>query len=248
MRDALLGRRGSRGTPHGRRRADSRPEHGLDLPPYAGSFSSTYLDVCPPSVQAGPVDHIPARQALRPVLYSGEHTGPLPAYLRPDPRPLVYLTLGSVHNETPVLIGAVEGVTRLGARVLVTVGPDGDLDALGPQPEGVQVQRWVSQSDVLPWVSVVVSHGGSGTSLGALGLALPQLCLPQAADQFRNAAAVVASGAGLTLSPDEATPTAIETGVRCLLFEDRFRQAAGKVAEEIDTMPSPADVVTLLEA
>ena len=38
-------------------------EHGLDVPQYAGCFRDGYLDICPPSVQSTPVDHIPGRPA-----------------------------------------------------------------------------------------------------------------------------------------------------------------------------------------
>ena len=222
-------------------------EHGLTTPPYAGAFTATYLDICPPPVQMVPVDHIPTRQPLRPVTYSGP-PAPLPAAVSGnDPRPLVYLTLGTVHNEAPVLRAAVEAVADLDARVLVTVGPDGDPAALGPAPAHVTVARWVNQAEVLPHCAAVVSHGGSGTFLGALGLGLPQLCLPQAADQFRNAAAAVSTGAGLALAPDAATPEAVRDTVRRILVEDSFRSAAAGLADSIRAMPAPVEVVTVLE-
>ena len=131
--------------------------------------------------------------------------------------------------------------------MLVTVGPDGDPAALGPVPAHVTVARWVNQADVLPHCAAVVSHGGSGTFLGALGLGLPQLCLPQAADQFRNAAAAVSTGAGLALAPDAATPEAVRDAVRRILLEDAFRSAAAGLADTIRAMPGPAEVVTVLE-
>jgi UDP:flavonoid glycosyltransferase YjiC (YdhE family) len=212
-------------------------EHGKTVPTYAGAFTGTYLDICPSAVQTQLLDHIPLRQALRPVPYTGESTGPSAVLLgHDDPRPLVYLTL------------ALESMAGLGARILVTVGPDGDPDALGPQPEHISVQRWVSQTDVLPHCAAVVSHGGSGTFLGALSLGLPQLCLPQAADQFRNARAAVTTGSGLALHPDEATPEAITAGVDRILHDDTFREAASGLAGDIREMPSPAEVVTVLAA
>jgi UDP:flavonoid glycosyltransferase YjiC (YdhE family) len=222
-------------------------EHGLTTPPYAGAFTGTYLDICPPAVQTVPVEHIPTRQPLRPVSYTGE-PAPLPAGVGDDdPRPVVYLTLGTVYNGTSALQAAIEGLADLGARVLVTVGPDGDPTALGPVPDHVTVARWVNQADVLPHCAAVVSHGGSGTFLGALGLGLPQLCLPQAADQFRNAAAAVSTGAGLALAPDAATPEAVRESVRRILLEDGFRGAAAGLADTIRAMPDPAEVVTVLE-
>jgi len=223
-------------------------EQGLQTPDFAGSFTSAYVDICPPSVQSGSLDHVGVRQPMRPVIYSGESPGALPTILQvDDPRRVVYVTLGTVQNHVPVLVAAVRALADLGTRILVTVGADADPAALGRQPDHVGVERWVSQSEVLPRCDVLVSHAGSGTFLGALSLGLPQLCLPQAADQFRNAAAVVSRGAGLALHPDEAAPTAINEAVSRLLSEGSFREAALCVAEEIDAMPAPADVVQVLE-
>ena len=98
---------------------------------------------------------------------------------------------------------------------------------------------------MLPHASVVVSHGGSGTFLGALSHGLPQVCLPQGADQFRNAAGLVQSGAGLALPPAEVSSEAITNAVRKALAEPGFRAAAALVAVEIAAMPSPEAVVAI---
>lgn len=222
--------------------------HGLEMPAYAGSFTSTYLDICPTSVQKQSLDHISARQPLRPVPYTGEPATALPAIAQDtDHAPLVYLTLGTVHNDTFQLSAAVQGLAGLGVRTLVAVGPGMDPAALGQQPAHVSVQGWVCQSEVLPYCTVVVSHAGSGTFLGALAHGLPQLCLPQSADQFRNSQAAVERGVGLMLHPDLATPDAVADAVRRLLAEDSFRHAALALAAEIRAMPAPAQVVSRLE-
>ena len=219
-------------------------EYDQPLPPYAGCFTSTYLDICPPAVQSVPLDHVGVRQPLRPVSYTGE-----PSAWRPDTtRPLVYLTLGTVARGAALLAAAVRALAELPIAVLVTVGPEGDPTALGPQPSHVTVERYVSQTDVLPHCAAVVSHAGSGTFLGALSNGLPQLCLPQGADQFRNAAGGMRSGAALVLRPEDATPEAIAGAVQRLLDEDSFRAAAQGVADDIRAMPSPAEVVTVLES
>ena len=220
--------------------------HGLVPPQHAGCFRSGYLDICPASVQ--PIDpvHIPARQALRPVPWTGPRAEALPAYLQHDGRPLVYLTLGTVNNHAPVLTTAVEALGALPVRVLVTVGLDGDPAVFGAQPRHVTIERWVPQSQVLEHCDVVASHAGSGTFLGALAAGLPQLCLPQAADQFRNASAGVRRGAALALVPDVATGEAIASAVMRLLDERSFRKAAEEVSAEIAAMPSPAEVSDVL--
>ena len=230
----------------GERVAGLWAEHGQEVPPYAGCFTSLYLDICPASVQTVGTDHIGPSQPLRPVTEDGARSGPLPAYLEPDDRPLVYLTWGTVQSDTARLAPLLGSLAALPVRVLVAVGPAGDPDALGSQPANVHVERWVDQPLVLDHCSVVASHAGSGTFLGALARGLPQLCLPQAADQFRNAEGGVRAGAALSLSPAQATPTAVAEAVIRLLAEPDCRRSAEHVAAEIRAMPSPADVVDVL--
>ena len=213
--------------------------HGLEPDPYAGCFTAPYLDICPPSVQSVPMDHIPAIQPLRPVAQVRRQ---LPAE---DP-PLVYLTLGTVQNHAPVLPTVAAALAGLPVRVLVTVGPDGDPEALGVLPDNVEVQRWVDQDEVLSRCSVVVSHAGSGTFLGALAAGRPQLCLPLAADQFRNAAGGLRSGAALTLVPGQVTAESVTEAMSQLLDDDEFGARARVVQSEMADMPSPAEVVDRL--
>ncbi len=131
--------------------------------------------------------------------------------------------------------------------MLVTLGPGADPSSLGPQPAGVRVEAYVPQSAVLPHTAVVASHAGSGTMLATLTHGIPQLCVPQAADQFRNATGVARAGAGISLAPREATPSAVADAVRRLLADPTYGQAAQEVGREIAAMPSPGEVVEVLE-
>jgi UDP:flavonoid glycosyltransferase YjiC (YdhE family) len=223
---------------------------GLDPRPYGGSYDSLYIDIYPPELQVEAGGHVPHRQRLRPVTADvaagGAAVLPLPD-TRPD-APLVYVTMGTVFNDPEPLRRAVEGVRELPVRVLATVGPVADPAALGEQPEHVRVERYVPQTALLPHCDVVVSHGGSGTVLGALAVGVAQVCLPQGADQFLNAGAVAASGAGLSIAPDAATPAATGDAVAAVLQREEYRKAAHIVASSIAAMPSPAEVAAILES
>jgi UDP:flavonoid glycosyltransferase YjiC (YdhE family) len=111
----------------------------------------------------------------------------------------------------------------------------------------VRVERYVPQTLVLQHCDVIISHGGSGTVLAALAGGVPQLCLPQGADQFLNAAAIADAGAGLTIAPAEVDGAAIRRDTGRLLDDPQFRQRAGQIAEEIAAMPGPDDVAAVLE-
>ena len=220
---------------------------GLEPRPYGGMYDHLYLDIFPPTLQVSPADHIARRQPLRPVAYDGDIDGGVPMPGGPLDWPLVYVTMGTVFNDATPLRNAVDAVASLDARVLVTVGPAADPSVVGTQPSHVRVERYVPQTRVLADYDLVVSHAGSGTVLATLALGVPQLCLPQGADQFLNAQAVASAGAGISLLPDAATPEAITGALNRLLQEPSYRASAGTVSADIIAMPSPTDVSAVLE-
>jgi UDP:flavonoid glycosyltransferase YjiC (YdhE family) len=217
--------------------------HGLEPRPYGGCYDHLYLDIYPPSLQSPDRPHVSATQHLRPETFATGGDELLPDWVTTQQStPLVYVTFGTVFRNDTALTTIVEALRDLRVRVVVTVGPHGDPAALGPQPSNVHVARYIPQSQLLGHCSVVVSHAGSGTFLAALAAQIPQLCIPQAADQFLNAAACVRSRTGLSLDPGAVTVDEVRDAVSRLLSEPAFRSAAGSVSREIAAMPSPHDV------
>lgn len=222
---------------------------GLEPRAYCGAYETLYLDNYPPILQSAATGHIPHLQLLRPHRDEGnlDSSAALPIPSEPAGAPLIYVTMGTVFNDVKPLLVTVEALRDLPVRVLVTVGPDGDPGALGDQPDHIRVERYVPQGAVLAHCDAVVSHGGSGTFLGASALGLPQLCLPQGADQFLNAAAMVSMGAGISIMPGDCTREAVAVAVRRLLADPSFRNAAARVAASIAAMPSVEEVAAVLE-
>ena len=222
---------------------------GLQPRPYGGMYDHLYLDPYPPELPQPPAPHVPRRQQMRPVSYTGPTHGPvsLPLPTARRDRPLVYLTMGTVFSDAAVLHDLVGALAQLDVRLLVTVGPQGDPALLAEQPGHVRVERYVPQAALLPSCDLGVSHGGSGTSLAAMSLGLPQLCVPQGADQFLNAAAITSAGAGLCLLPGETTSDAVRDAASRLLDDGSFRRAASSIGRSIARMPSVDDVAEVLE-
>ncbi|WP_433260263.1 glycosyltransferase [Actinosynnema sp. CS-041913] len=221
---------------------------GLELPTgNAGAPGRPHLDICPPSLQDEDFVATQERIELRPVRYSAPAA--LPDRVgRGDSRPLIYLTLGTAFGTPELFTTAIKGLATLDAHVVVATGRVRP-EQVGDVPDNVTVDSWVSQADLLPHVDVVVHHGGSGTTLGALTVGAPQLILPQGADQFANAAALSAAGAALCLPPEEVSADAIADHTRKLLprtGDTGHRDAARAIAEEIARMPSPDEVARRL--
>ncbi|HSK96384.1 MAG TPA: glycosyltransferase [Euzebyales bacterium] len=223
---------------------------GLWLPPVTGFYEIAgadptlpggYLDVMPEALQ-NPVPLPANRIPIRSVPWAPD----MPSW-EPPTRRTVYVTLGTVaFGAVEVLRRAVLETAAHDVDVLVAVGPEGDPALLGEVPSNVRLERFVPQASVFAHVDLVVHHGGAGTMLGTLASGLPQLVLPQGADQHFNAAAIQRAGAGLVLANEEQTPGAIESAVARLLTDGPERAAARTLAKEIAAMPSPAEVAPKL--
>ena len=133
-------------------------------------------------------------------------------------------------DEADLLRLLLDALADLDCNVLMTIGWRGDPASLEPWPANATVERFVPQADVLPHCSVVVSHGGSGTTYGALAHGLPLLMLPHAADQFDNAAAARRAGVAETLMPAELETVTVHSAVEALASEADYAARAREIA------------------
>jgi len=182
---------------------------------------------------------------------------PLTDWWPGDDRPLVYVTFGSVTASVPAAAPiydvALEAVAGLPARVLMTTGEamdQGRLSAPGPH---VHVARWVAQAEVLGHARVVVCHGGSGTTLGALAAGVPLVVTPLFADQPQNGRRVAAVGAGVVVDAgDEGAvrsavdPAELRDAIATVVADDAYIRAAAGIASDIRELPPADEVLTLL--
>ncbi|MDX6410982.1 MAG: hypothetical protein QOE91_498 [Gaiellaceae bacterium] len=220
---------------------------GMTPQPYAGMFRGVYVDIAPPSFQTETVPAGVQVEHVRSASLAAAPTERAPDWLTQLPdRPTVYVTLGTVHNDLSVFRLLLEAFADLDCNVIATIGRNKDPAELSPLPDNAHVERYIAQALVLPHAAVVVSHGGSGSTLAALAYGLPILFVPQGADQFENAAQVQALGAGVRLLPDDLTVPAARSALQSLLTDAPFRERARTVAEEIAAMPEPAALVPVL--
>ncbi|MEU5825522.1 glycosyltransferase [Streptomyces sp. NPDC047803] len=219
---------------------------GVDVP--GGqllALARTYIDICPPSIQdphflAAPLPRIEQRS----VAYA--EPGELPEPFRSGSEPYIYVTLGTALGSADVLRTVVQGLLPLNVPLLVAAGPVVPVEELGELPDRVVAVPWVAQAKALESASLVVQHGGAGTTLATLAAGLPQLVLPQGADGPANGRAVRDAGAGEVVFAPDLTADAVTEAARGLLASESARVGARKVADEIASMPLPAETVKRL--
>jgi len=165
------------------------------------------------------------------------------------PAPTVYFTLGTVFGlESGDLFERVlAGLRALPINVIATVGRDLDPADFGAQPDHIHIAQYIPQAAILPLCHASITHGGSGSVLGALAHGLPLVLIPMGADQPQNAARCVALGVGRVLDAIDATPETVRATVMQVLDDPAYRTAARRVAAEIADLPPPSVAVQLLE-
>ncbi|WP_026424057.1 glycosyltransferase [Actinokineospora inagensis] len=141
------------------------------------------------------------------------------AWILPDERPLpaalsefldageppVYVGFGSMATHAPKDIApiAIEAVRAQGRRVVLARGWAG-LSAVDDRDDCLVVGE-VNQQALFRRVAAVVHHGGAGTTTTSARAGVPQVIVPQIADQPYWAARVAELGAGV--AHDGRTPT-----------------------------------------
>ncbi|MEU8517469.1 macrolide family glycosyltransferase [Kitasatospora sp. NPDC048722] len=121
---------------------------------------------------------------------------------------VLLVSLGSAFTNQPAFYRAcVEAFGDLpGWHTVLQVGAHTDLAELGEVPATVEVHRWVPQLSVLSQADAFVTHAGMGGSSEGLFHGVPMIAVPQAADQFGNADALVGLGVARRIDTEGATP------------------------------------------
>jgi MGT family glycosyltransferase len=130
---------------------------------------------------------------------------------------------------------------------IVTVGRNQDPAAF-KVPSNVRLARYIPQSLLLDRVSVVVGHGGYGTTMGALSFGVPLVVLPLGADQPVHAMRCAELGVGEVVATEAINRATIASALQKVLTSPSYRNAAQRFAAELQTVPELARALDKLEA
>lgn len=168
----------------------------------------------------------------------------------PGNQPWVHASEGTVHVASPfVLKAAAQGLAGLPMQVILTTGGNrepAELD-LGPIARNVRVVRWVSHTELLPRLDVMITTGGAATVQTTLRAGVPLIVVPTDWDKPDIARRIVETGAGVRLNPGQCTPIRLRAAVEQVLGDPRYRQNARRMAEVFARYRGPLAAAELLE-
>lgn len=156
---------------------------------------------------------------------------PLP---RPDGRPLVYASLGTLQGGRIGLFRTIaEACRRLDLALVVAHG-----GRLSPRQEASlvghpSVHAFVPQLDILPQAALAITNGGLNTVLDALTFGVPVMAIPLAFEQSAIASRLVRSGTGAAIRPVGLSAGRLADGVEALLCDPGYGRRAAAIGVEI---------------
>ena len=178
----------------------------------------------------------------------------------PDPRPLVYIGWGSVQGETQEWMAclAVRTLMLVGCRGIVLGGWEqlSSKHLLG-QPDSPEMEHFVKEhvlflptanhAQLFRKCSVIVHHGGIGTTISAIRSGTPSVVTPIFYDQFDSARLVQKSGQGIGLRAfSSTTPETLAAAIRTCLDDHCLRAAARELGERLCARDGCEEAVELV--
>jgi MGT family glycosyltransferase len=169
----------------------------------------------------------------------------LPDRLRDGAGSLIYLSLGSLASaDVALMTRLVEVLAGTPHRYIVSKGPEHTKFELAPNMWGAPT---VPQTNVLPLVDVVITHGGNNTTTECFHFGKPMIVLPVFWDQYDNAQRVEETGFGRRLPTYEFDDDELRGAIDALLGDDRLRRRMAELASAIQRRRGTVRAADLIE-
>jgi MGT family glycosyltransferase len=128
-------------------------------------------------------------------------------------RRVLLVSFGTAYNDQPDVYRACVEAFASDWHVVMSIGKHVSPDAVGPLPDSVEVFESVPQLAVLAAASAFITHAGMGGATESLWFGVPTVAIPQAADQFGNAAQLESLGVGRHLPASSVTAASLRKAV-----------------------------------
>jgi len=151
-----------------------------------------------------------------------------------------------VHEAEKIANILKNAFSRLNSRVVLVTGWGGmqDIDF----PENIFKIPYVPYDRLFPHMSLLIHHGGAGSTASALRSGVPSLVIPFAADQYFWAKRVERTGAGpAPLPARELTSDRLYRSVKEVLESEKYYSRAEEIARNIKRENGIGNAADLIE-
>ncbi len=170
----------------------------------------------------------------------------VPEKLRGGEEALVYLSLGSLGSaDVELMEKLVAELADAPYRVIVSKGPQADEFDLADNMDGAE---FLPQTEILPKVDLVITHGGNNTVTESLYFGKPMVVLPIFWDQHDNAQRIAETGYGARLDTYRHSGEELTGAIDRLLADEELRARLAATSERLHGARGTERAADLIEA
>ena len=158
---------------------------------------------------------------------------------------LIYLSLGSLGSaDIELMKRLVEVLARTPHRYIVSKGPQHEMFELADNMWGL---HQVPQTNVLPLVDLVITHGGNNTVAECVHFGKPMIVLPLFWDQYDNAQRVHELGFGIRLETYRFEEAQMHAAITRLLNDTTLRDRLATLSTKVKLRSGTNHAAELIE-
>jgi MGT family glycosyltransferase len=171
----------------------------------------------------------------------------------PDDRPVLVISLGSAYNDRVEFYRkCLRAFADLDWHVVMSVGrsidpAQFDSAQLGEIPANFEVRQWIPQLRVLSQASAFITHAGMGGTIEGLYHGVPLIAVPQAAEQFLNAARIEELDLGTRVDCEAVTPEELRAALVQVTTSEVIRLRLKEIRQELQEAGGLRRAVAIIE-
>ncbi|MFF4736001.1 macrolide family glycosyltransferase [Streptomyces sp. NPDC001262] len=167
-----------------------------------------------------------------------------------DAEKVLLVSLGSTFNKRPEFYReCIKAFGDLaGWHVVLQIGKQVEVAQLGDIPQNFEVHHWIPQLAILRQADVFVTHAGMGGSQEGLACGVPMVAVPQAVDQFGNAATLEELGVARHVPNESATAEVLREAVLSLAGDPGVAARCAELKAELAAEGGTQRAADLIEA
>ncbi len=169
----------------------------------------------------------------------------VPEELRDGEGPLIYLSLGSLGSaDVELMEKLIAELAEAPYRIVVSKGPQHTEFELADNMAG---EEFLPQTEILPKVDLVITHGGNNTVTESLYFGKPMVALPIFWDQHDNAQRLDETGFGVRLDTYGHSGTELTTAIEGLLADEELAARLAQTSERLQAARGTELAADLIE-
>ncbi len=162
-------------------------------------------------------------------------------------KPLIYASLGTLQNKVPEVFQCIaKAVEGLDIQLVISLGNPNNKPADYNLPESTIVVPFAPHQQLINKASLIVTHAGMNTTLGALSDGVPLVAIPITNEQPGIAARIATTGAGEVVTLKHLNIKTLATIIKRVLTETSYKDNALRLQKAIKNaggVKKAADIV-----